>query len=263
MYFKNKVVWITGASSGIGRATAKALSAEGAKLIISGRHANNLLDTKSDCASPNNVHIVPFDLADYYDFKHITSNAIAIYGHIDILINNGGISQRSLAEKTKIKVDKRIMKVNYLGTVALTKALLPHFIERKSGRFVVVTSVTGKVATPMRSTYSASKHALHGFFDSLRAEIYKYNIKVTLILPGYVQTNVSINALTGKGKRRKIMDTTIQNGITPEKLAKGMLKAIRKNKNEVAIGNKEIYSILIKRFFPGLVARLVRKVAVT
>ena len=263
MDFKNKVVWVTGASSGIGRATAKEFSKQGAKLIISGRHANNLLDTKKDCITPNLVHIIPFDLAKYADFKHITAIAIAVYGRIDILINNGGISQRSLAEKTGIKVDERIMKVNYLGTVALTKALLPHFIERKSGRFVVVTSVVGKVATPLRSSYAASKHALHGFFDSLRAEIHKYNIKVTLICPGYVQTNVSINALTGDGKPQKIMDSATQKGITPEELAKGLLKAIRKNKNEVAVGNKEIYAILIKRCVPKLAAKLVRKIAVT
>jgi len=263
MYFKNKVVWVTGASSGIGRATAIAFSKQGAKLIISGRHANNLLDTKNACADPLIVHIIPFDLADYLNFKPIAAAAIAVYGHIDILVNNGGISQRSLVEKTGIKVDEKIMKVNYLGTVALTKALLPHFIERKAGNFVIVSSVMGKIGTPLRSSYAASKHALHGFFDSLRAEIHKYNINVNLICPGYVQTNVSMNALTGDGKPQNKMDTTIQNGIKPEKLAKGLLKAVRKNKNEVSIGNKEIYAVLIKRFFPKIVARVVRKIAFT
>jgi short-subunit dehydrogenase len=263
MYFKDKVIWVTGASSGIGRATAIALSKKAAKLIISGRHASNLLDTKKACQNPNDVHIIPFDLAQYADFKHITQTAIAVYGHIDILINNGGISQRALAENTSIAVDEQIMKVNYLGTVALTKALLPHFIERSSGRYVVVTSVTGKIGTPLRSSYAASKHALHGFFDSLRAEVYKYNIKVTLICPGFVQTNVSKNALTGNGKPQDKMDKSIQNGITAERLAKEMLRAIKKDKQEKAIGHKEIYGILIKRFFPKLAAVLIRKIDLT
>ena len=263
MYFKNKVVWVTGASSGIGRATAIALSNKGAKIIISGRHANRLLDTKKACFNEKDVHIIPFDLAKYSSINHFVNQAIGIFGYIDILINNGGISQRSLAEETSIKVDEQIMKVNYLGTVALTKALLPHFIERKSGRFVVVTSVTGKIGTPLRSSYAASKHALHGFFDSLRAEVYKYNIKVTLICPGFVQTYVSKNALTGDGSPQKKMDKATKNGISPEKLAKEMLKAIQQDKQEKAIGHKEIYGILIKRFFPKLAASLIRKVDVT
>jgi len=263
MYFKDKVVWVTGASSGIGRATAVALSKEGAKLIISGRHANNLLDTKEACINKKNVHIIPFDLAKYNDFSHVVFSAVNFYGHIDILINNGGISQRSLAEETSIEVDERLIKVNYLGTVALTKALLPHFIKRHTGRFVVVTSVTGKIGTPLRSGYAASKHALHGFFDSLRAEVYKYNIKVTLICPGFVQTNVSRNALTARGKPQNKMDKATQNGITPQKLAQGILKAIRKDKQEKAIGQKEINAIFIKRFFPKLAAVLIRKIDVT
>jgi len=263
VYFKNKVVWITGASSGIGRATAIALSKNKAKLIISGRNEDNLNATKIACKNPNLVKMVTFDLADYNNLTNKAVQAINAFGYIDILINNGGISQRSLAEETDISVDKRIMDVNYLGTVALTKALLPHFIKRHSGRFVVVTSVTGKIGTPLRSSYAASKHALHGFFDSLRAEVYKHNIKVTLICPGFVQTNVSINALTGNGKPQNTMDNATNNGITSKQLANRMLRAIKNNKQEKAIGHKEIYGVLIKRFFPKLAAQLIIKIDVT
>jgi len=263
VYFKNKVVWVTGASSGIGRATALNLSNRGAKLIISGRNKINLYATKNACKTPDNVKIIPFDLAKYNNLSEKTAQAVNTFGYIDILINNGGISQRSLAEETDISVDKKIMETNYLGTIALTKALLPHFIKRHSGRFVVVTSVTGKIGTPLRSSYAASKHALHGFFDSLRAEVYKYNIKITLICPGFVQTNVSINALTGDGKPQNMMDKATKNGISPEKLAKQMLKAIKNNRLEKAIGHKEIYGILIKRFFPKMAAKIIRKVNVT
>ncbi len=263
MYFKNKIIWITGASSGIGRATALALSDKEAKLIISGRNEINLLATKNACKNPNLVKIVSFDLADYNNLSKKAVQAINAFGYIDILINNGGISQRSLAEETNISVDKKIIETNYLGTVTLTKALLPHFIKRHSGRFVVVTSVTGKIGTPLRSSYAASKHALHGFFDSLRAEVYKYNIKVTLICPGFVQTNVSINALTGDGEPQNTMDNATKNGISPAQLVNKMLKAIKKDKQEQAIGHKEIYGVLIKRFFPKLASQLIRKIDVT
>jgi len=263
VYYKNKVVWVTGASSGIGKATALALSDKGAKLVISGRNETNLLVTKNTCKNPNLVKIVAFDLANYNNLSNKAAQAINAFGGVDILINNGGISQRSLAEETNISVDKKIMETNYLGTVALTKALLPHFIKRRSGRFVVVTSVTGKIGTPLRSSYAASKHALHGFFDSLRAEVYKYNIKVTLICPGFVQTNVSVNALTGDGKPQNKMDNATKNGISPEQLAAKMLKAIKKDKQEQAIGHKEIYGVLIKRFFPKIAAKIIRKVNVT
>lgn len=263
MYFKDKVVWITGASSGIGRAIAIALSNKNAKLILSGRQETELLVTKNACANPLEIAILPFDLADYSNFKSIAESAILAFGHVDILVNNGGISQRCLAEATDIKVDKRIMDVNYLGTVALTKALLPHFIARKSGRFVVISSVTGKIGTPYRSSYAASKHALHGFFDILRAEVFKYHIKVTIICPGYVQTNVSVNALTGDGSPLNKLDNTIKNGVTPEYLTAKILKAIRQDKQEVAIGHKEIYGILIKRFFPKLASIIIRKIDVS
>lgn len=263
MYFKDKVVWITGASSGIGRAIAIELSKQGAKLILSGRQADGLLATKNACKQSLNTHILPFDLADYSNFKPIAKLAISAFGHVDILVNNGGVSQRCLAEATDISVDKRIMDVNYLGTVALTKALLPHFIERKSGRFVVISSVTGKIGTPLRTSYAASKHALQGFFDSLRAEVYNYNIKITLVCPGFVQTNVSVNALTGDGTPLNVMDRATKNGITAEYLTAKILKAIRQDKQEIAVGHKEIYGILIKRFFPKIASIIVRKIDVT
>jgi len=216
----NKIIWITGASSGIGRALAIELSKFNTSLILSSRNIDELNKTAEICKKNGaNCFILSLDLSNPDNIKSAFDIVQKKFNKIDILINNGGISQRSLAEDTSIKVDEQIIKINYLGTVALTKALLPHFIERRAGRFVVVTSVTGKIGTPLRSTYAASKHALHGFFDSLRAEVYKYNIKVTLICPGFVQTNVSKNALTGTGKPQNIMDKAIQNGVTPAYLA--------------------------------------------
>jgi len=264
MNFKNKVIWITGASSGIGKALAIELSNQNAKLILSSRNKTDLALVKNQCKNAINVKIIPLDLENYTDFTTDVNKAIFCFGHIDILVNNGGISQRSLAENTLISVDEKILKINYLGTVALTKALLPYFIENKSGHFVVTSSIVGKIGTPLRSSYAASKHALHGFFDSLRAEIYKYNIAVTLICPGFVNTNVSINALTGNGNPQQKMDTATQNGIDATKFAKLMAKAIYNQKEEVYIaGFKEKLGVFLKRFFPKLLSKMIRKLAVT
>ena len=235
MSFANKVVWITGASSGIGKHLAIELSQQNAKLILSSRNVEALKAVKTLCKHPEQIQLVTLDLEDYTNLNAKVEEAIACYNTIDILVNNGGISQRALAKDTTITVDKRILDINYLGTIALTKALLPHFITKQSGHIVATTSIVGKIGTPLRSSYAASKHALHGFFDSLRAEVHNDNIAVTLVCPGYVKTNVSINALTGNGTAQNAMDKATQNGITPEHFAKLMAKAIHKKKQEVYI----------------------------
>jgi dehydrogenase/reductase SDR family protein 7B len=264
MNFKNKIVWITGASSGIGKHLAIELSNQNAKLILSSRNKEALEQVKLLCKYPTDVQLLPIDLEDYNNFEPKVKQAISCFGRIDILVNNGGVSQRALAQDTDITVDKRIMDINYLGTVALTKTLLPHFIKNKSGHFVVTTSIVGKIGTPLRSGYAASKHALHGFFDSLRAEIYKENIYVTLICPGFVQTNVSINALTANGTANQTMDKATQNGIDPKYFAKLMVKAIHKKKQEVYIaGFKEKLGVYTKRFFPWLLSKMIQKLSVT
>ena len=261
MSFKNKVVWITGASSGIGKALALSFSKLEAKIIISSRKREALEEVKNLCAHPENVKIVTLDLEDYTNLGIAVSNAISKFEKIDILINNGGISQRALAVDTDIFVDKRFMDINYMGSMALTKGVLPHFIDNNSGHFVTITSVSGKLGTPKRSAYAASKHALHGFFDCLRAEVYKENIAVTLVTPGYIQTNLSVNALTGDGNKMNKIDTSLSQGIPADVFAKKLIKAIEKRKNEVAIGGfKEMASLYIKRFFPNLLTKLVRNV---
>ena len=264
MSFSNKVVWITGASSGIGKSLAIELSNLNAKLILSSRKEHSLKEVKAACKNTADVEIITLDLEAYDNFKPKVEEAISFFGSIDILVNNGGISQRSLIVNTQISVDKRIMNVNYLGTIALTKAVLPHFIENKNGQFVATTSIVGKIGTPLRSSYAASKHALHGFFDSLRAEQHKNNIAVTLVCPGFVNTNVSKNALTGDGTPQEKMDVATENGIQPERFAKLMAKAIKHKKEEVYIaGAKEKLGVYVKRFFPKLFSIMIRKMSVT
>jgi len=264
MSFHNKVIWITGASSGIGKALAQELSYQNALLIISARDKNSLEMVRELCKNPKNVWIIPLDLEKHSTFSEITQRAINVFGRIDILVNNGGISQRSLATETHISVDKKIMEVNYMGTIALTKAVLPHFIDNQKGQIVVTTSIVGKIGTPLRSSYAASKHALHGFFDSLRAEHHQDNIAVTLVCPGFVNTNISKNALTGNGTPQQKMDVATANGIDPKHFAKLMAKAIENKKEEVYIaGAKEKLGVYAKRFYPKFLSTMIRKLSVT
>lgn len=262
-YFKNKVIWITGASSGIGEALAYELARKGANLILSSRKIEALEKVKGNCpaAAQPNIRILPLDLAQPSTLNLIVEAALQLFGHVDILINNGGIAQRSLAKETTVEVDRMIMEVDYFGTIALTKYLMPHFLLRKSGHVVTVSSVMGKIGTPYRSGYAAAKHALHGFFDSLRAELWREsrNIYVTLVCPGWIRTNITLNALTGDGHLLNKMDTATDRGMPASVFARKMVRAIEQKKEEVYIGGrKEKLAVVMKRFFPQIFSRIVR-----
>lgn len=263
MTFENKVIWITGASSGIGKGLALELSKQHCKLILSSRHQEQLFSVKKDCKNQENVQVLAFDLAHYATMSLVVEKAMQLFGHIDILINNGGISQRSPIIDTSIEVDKKLMEIDYLGTVALSKALLPYFIKSKTGHFVVVSSLMGKFSSPYRSSYCGAKHALHGFFDTLRMEHEKNHIKVTMICPGFVNTNVARNALTADGSKQGYQDEMTENGLEVTMFVKRMLKAIQKEKFEAYIGKSEVLGVYVKRFFPKLLHKLVLKSKVT
>lgn len=267
MAFKEKVVWITGASSGIGEALAHEFSRQGARLILSSRRKDELERVKSACQTLGAaaIEILPLDLAQVSTLALTAEAAIHIYGRIDIVINNGGVSQRSLAKDTTLEVDRRIFEINYFGTITLTKQVVPHFVARGSGHFVTITSVTGKIGTPYRSSYAGSKHALHGFFDSLRAELWKENpnIRVTLVCPGWTNTNLSLTALMGDGSAQGKKDDTHEHGLTPEFVAQKIVQAVKAGKRELLVaGWKETMAVYINRFLPGLFARIVRKAKV-
>lgn len=263
----NKVIWITGASSGIGEALVYELAKKGVRLIISARRKEELERVKGNCPgiAQVNVRILPLDLSEPSTLKLHTEAAIQLFGHIDILINNGGISQRSLAKDTELDVDRRIMEVDYFGTISLTKYLLPHFLKHKAGHIVTVSSVMGKIGTPYRTGYAAAKHALHGFYDSLRAELWKdsKNIHVTLVCPGWINTNLSITALLGDGSPQNKKDDTHEQGMHPAKFARKMIRAIENKKREVYIGGaKEVFAIYLDRYMPGLFSKIVRNAKV-
>lgn len=231
------------------------------KLILSARRAEELERVKAACAQPQNIVVLPLDLAVSNSHADKVAEAIKAFGQVDVLINNGGISQRSLVKETVLDVDRKLMEVNYLGSVSLTKQLIPHMLERGNGHFAVVTSLTGKFGTPYRSGYAASKHALHGFYDSLRAELEDDGIRVTIVAPGFVKTNVSINAFVGDGSKANVMDDAQANGISAEACARAIIRAIQRNKREIYVG-RESYGVYVKRFFPGLFARIIKRAKV-
>lgn len=260
----NKVIWLTGASSGIGEALVYELVKKGVKLILSSRRIEELDRVKKNCpaeAQPY-IHLLPLDLSKSATLQPATAAAIQLVGHIDILINNGGIGQRCLVRETSLEIDRQIMEVNYFGAVALTKYLLPHFISRNQGHYVTISSLAGKFGTPYRSGYAASKHALHGFYDAVRAEHWKDNLYVTMICPGFIRTKLPVSALTA--------DPHTPNKIHEEKYkrksadwcARKIVTAIEQKKEEVYIGGKEVWAVYIKRFFPSLLSKIIRKVPV-
>ena len=256
------VIWITGGSSGIGESAAQKFSKEGYSIILSSRNLQELERVKASCTFPEDIRILPLDLTASSDFDQKVVTALSFFGKVDILLHNGGISQRSLIKDTQLEVDRKLMEVNYFGTVALTKALLPHFIQRKQGQFGVVTSLVGKFGSPYRSSYAGAKHALHGFFDTLRAEHHQDGISVTLICPGFIRTQVSINAVTGDGSPLGEMDQAQDQGMSPEACAEGIFKALVKKKEEVYIGGKETLAVYLKRFLPGLFSKILRSAKV-
>ncbi|XP_052896677.1 dehydrogenase/reductase SDR family protein 7-like [Anopheles moucheti] len=234
-----KVVLITGASSGLGEALAHSFFLAGCKIVLAARRKDELERVRKDLLElhttvPTHPPIIlPLDLSDLNSITDKVQSVLEIHGAIDILVNNGGISVRGDALSTAIDVDIRIMLVNYFGTVALTKACLPSMIARKEGRIVSISSVQGKFAIPYRSAYSASKHAMQAFCDSLRAEVAKDNIKVTLISPGYINTAISMNALTGSGATYGKMDAATASGASAEDAASGILKAIARDEKDI------------------------------
>ncbi len=257
---KNSVVWITGASSGIGLEMSRQLSTRGARLVLSARRESELQKVKDSLAFPENAFIVPIDLENPEAFAEAVTRVYKHYGRVDLLFNNAGISQRATVLETDMAVDRRLMEINYFGTVALTKQVLPRMLEAGGGHFAVVTSLTGKFGFGVRSAYAASKHALHGFFESLYIELNERGIGVTMICPGPVQTSISINALDGKGKSTGVMDEMQQEGMPVEKAVGIIIKGLEHNKKEIIIGGfKEHMAVRLKAFLPNVFLRMATK----
>jgi dehydrogenase/reductase SDR family member 7B len=230
-----KTAWITGASSGIGEAMAKAFVADGGYAILSGRNVAELDRVKAESAAPDRCHVLPFDTMDFAMLPDRVSSAIAWRGGVDILVNNAGISQRSLAVETDFSVYDRIIGVDLLAPIALTQLILPHMVGRGSGQLIMISSVAGKAGVPMRTAYCAAKHGLIGYSDALRTEVAGQGISVLVVAPGSVRTNVSRNALNADGSTRGASDAAIDNGIDPDEVARLIWEAVASGKREIVI----------------------------
>ncbi|XP_023555954.1 dehydrogenase/reductase SDR family member 7B isoform X2 [Octodon degus] len=258
-YLRNAVVVVTGATSGLGRECAKAFYAAGAKLVLCGRNMEALEELAQELMAsrfPQQTHkpyTVTFDLTDSEAIMAAGAEILQCFGYVDILINNAGISYRGAIVDTAVDVDKKVMETNYFGPVALTKALLPSMIKRKRGHIVTISSIQGKISIPFRSAYAASKHATQAFFDCLRAEVKQDEIEVTLISPGYIRTNLSINAVTGDGSKYGAMDRNTAQGWSPAEVAQDVLAAVGKKKKDVVLADwVPSLAIYLRSLVPGL-----------
>ena len=261
MNYNKKTIWITGASSGIGKAVALKISEERAHLILSGRNKDALQTVANECESNGSTTMVlPFDLGDEESINQAAQQVISSQIKIDALYQFGGISQRSFVNETPLFVDRKLFEVNYFGTIALTKAILPEMIKNGGGQFAVTSSIVGKFGFPYRSSYSASKHALHGFFESLRAEHVQNNIRVSVIVPGRIKTNISLNAINKDGKTHAKMDEGQNKGMSAERSAEIICRKLKKEKKEILVGGNEVIMVHIRRFLPFLYYRLSSRV---
>ncbi len=257
-----RTVWISGASSGIGRAVARACHQRGDRLILSARMLENLEAVRQEIGADDAL-LAPFDLASPDGIAALVAQTWEDAGGVNVVVHSGGISQRSRLIDTTPEVDRAMMEVNYFGTLAFTRALLPHMIAAGGGHFAVVTSLMGLFSAPMRSGYAGAKHAMHGWFEALRAEHHGDGIRVTMVSPGFVRTNISINALTADGTAQGTMDDATDNGITAEQCAAAILRGIDRNKALITPAKKEKLGYWLSRFAPGILRRMVRSAKVT
>ena len=258
MKFHNKVVWITGASSGIGEALAYAFAAEGALLVLSARREEELQRVAKACG---NAYVLPFDMLSSSEHADRVQDVIQTYGRIDYLVLNAGVSQRSFVKDTEFEVYRRLFEVNFFSIVSLVQAVLPVFSAQKSGVFVPIASVAGRISTPRRAAYGATKHALIGFFDSVRAEGFADGIRVTTILPGYIKTNISLNAMNEKGDAYGKMDPNQAKGLDPQFTAQKIVQAVLDERDEFFVGGfLEGFGLFVKRFFPSIIPYMLRKI---
>ncbi len=270
-YFAGKTVWIVGASSGIGEAVALAFAKGGSDLILSSRRESELERVRKSCETLGaSCLVLPFDVSDPDEIAGACRSLLeGRKKTIDILVLNSGISQRAPALDTALDVDRRIMEVNYFGLIDIAKRVTGHMLMKGTardkkwfsprGHIVVTSSLSGAFGMPNRSAYAASKHALNGFFESLRAEYGRHGLNVTILMPGSIRTGISRSALLGDGAAYGRPDERLERGMPPEKAAGMILKAVRQRRKEAVIAGPEGLLFFIRRFFPSLFYRLAEK----
>jgi len=258
-YYNGKTIWITGASSGIGEALAYALSKAGATLVISARRASELERVKAACTHPEKVEIITIDLSSQESVKEAIHACLSRHVRIDLLFNNGGISQRAEALSTDLGIVRRVMEINFFSNIAISQAIALHMKEHGGGHIVVTSSLMGKWGFYLRSAYAAAKHALHGYYDSMRMEVEQYGIKITLLTPGFIASEISKHALNDKGESTGEMDNNQAQGMSTAQCAQEILTGVAAGKTEFGIGGKELLGLKLRRFLPALFEKILRK----
>ena len=260
---ENKVVWITGASSGLGKALARECALQGAQVILTARRYDELEAVRVGLFKPEQHLCVAADITDESQVRHAYAEVLAQKGRIDWLINNAGLSQRALIQDTTMQTERAIMEIDYFSQVFLTKTVLPTFLQQKSGRIAYVSSVAGLLGTQYRASYSAAKAAIHMWANSLRAEVAEQGVGVSVIFPGFVKTNVSLNALNGEGKPQGHQDEAIENGLEPDVFAQIVVRALINDEEYIVVGGaKEKLGVLVSRLSPSLLYKMIRKTKV-
>ena len=261
MELAGKAVWITGASAGIGEALAVAFAQAGCRLLLSARRQDALERVAARCQGAPDVQVLPLDVTDPSALDGALEAAEALIGPVDVLVNNAGVTQRSSADDTDMAVYRSLMEVNYFGAVALTRAVLPGMLARGQGQIVAMSSVAGKVGAPLRTGYCAAKHALVGYCDALRDEVHDRGVRVLVVCPGFVKTDISLAALQGDGSRHDTMDDDQAAGVPAALVARRTLRGIEQGQDEILVGGKETWAVPLKRLSPGLLNRATRRVA--
>jgi dehydrogenase/reductase SDR family member 7B len=261
MDFIGKIAWITGASSGIGEALVYEFVNRGAVVIASSNDVSGLERVKAACGNESaSVHCVPFNLDDTSEIGKLVEEQIRLFGRLDYLINIGGISQRARIDETPLWLDRKIFEINYFGTISFTKAVLPFMIKQRSGHILATSSISGRFGFPLRSAYSASKQALHGFIETLYLENKKSNIRASVIIPGRVRTAISVHALDAQGKEHGKLDDGQAKGLLPKRAAEIIIRGILRNKREILVGKSELLMLHIRRYCPWLFFRIADKI---
>jgi short-subunit dehydrogenase len=259
-YFKHKTIIVTGASSGIGKAMVEMLSTFDTNLVLCARNEALMNALVQDLKIPPEKYlIIKSDFAAQPNFQEITKQILSKFPRIDILINNAGIAQKSMVQETEELVERRVMEVNYFATVNFTKAVLPHFIARKQGHLVTISSILGEIGLPKVAPYCASKHALNGYYNSLRYDVEQYNILVSIVSPGFIQTAITKKSLTGSGGTHNEDSVTQEKGMDAKLCAKGILKNIANETRQSYVGGLEVLMPKFAFFFPKIFHFLMKK----
>ena len=260
MYFKDKIIWIIGASSGIGAALAKQLAKQHARLILTGRNIEALPAIQKECVlSTKYCSLLAADITEESAVTFIAEQARKCYGRLDVVIFSAGVSQRSLAIDTPVEIDRKLMEINFFAPVVISKQLLPIFKDQQSGHIVIIGSMAGLMGFPMRTGYAAAKHALMGYFETLQVEHSLKDFHITIVNPGRIYTNISMAAITADGSPHNKMDTGQLEGIPVEECADKILGGIRKKKKHLLIAKGEKLLYWIKWFYPSLYYKIARK----